>query len=48
MQFTVSPETEAKRLAIRRFVDERLIPLERDRGSYDAHENIRHGLLAEL
>jgi len=48
MQFTISPDIEAKRLAIRKFVDERLIPLERDRASYDAHENIQHGLLAEL
>ena len=48
MQFTISPDIEAKRLAIRTFVDERLIPLERDRASYDAHENIQHGLLAEL
>ena len=48
MQFTISPETEAKRLAIRNFVNERLIPLERDRASYDAHENINHTLLAEL
>ncbi|HEU0223289.1 MAG TPA: acyl-CoA dehydrogenase family protein, partial [Paracoccaceae bacterium] len=40
MDFTLAPEVEAARLAIRRFVDERLIPLERDPASYDAHENI--------
>ena len=48
MQFTIPPAIEAKRLAIRRFVDERLIPLEGDRASYDAHENISLGLLREL
>ena len=48
MQFTLSPDIEAKRLAVRRFVDERLIPLESDRASYDAHENINMPLLAEL
>ncbi len=48
MEFTISADIEAKRLAVRKFVDERLIPLERDRASYDAHENIQHGLLAEL
>jgi len=48
MQLTISPDIEAKRLAIRRFVDERLIPLESIASSYDAHENIQMGLLREL
>jgi acyl-CoA dehydrogenase len=48
MDFTLPPEIEAMRDRIRRFVDERLIPLESDRANYDAHENIAPGLLATL
>ncbi len=48
MDFTLSDKAERIRGAIRNFVDARLIPLEQDRASYDAHENINLGLLAEL
>lgn len=48
MDFTLSADVEKTRLAIKAFVDTRLIPLEADRSSYDAHENISLGLLAEL
>lgn len=48
MDFTLPSEVEAIRLRIRRFVDDRLIPLEADRASYDAHENIAPALLAGL
>lgn len=48
MDFTLPPEVEAIRLRIRRFVDDRLIPLEADPASYDAHENIAPALLAGL
>ena len=44
MQFTISPETEAKRLAIRNFVNERLIPLERDRAAVET--DLRNGLIS--
>ncbi len=48
MDFTLSPAVEDIRCKVRRFVDERLIPLEADRANYDAHENIRHDLLDGL
>ena len=48
MDFTLDPRSEAKRRAVRAFVEDRLIPLEADRASYDAHENIAPALLATL
>ncbi len=48
MEFSLRTEVEQARLAIRGFVDQRLIPLETDPSSYDEHENIRPGLLGEL
>ena len=40
MDFVLPPEVEDYRVRIRRFVDERLIPIEADRANYDEHENI--------
>ena len=48
MDFTLDPRSEAKRRAVRAFVQDRLIPLEADRASYDEHENIAPALLAKL
>ncbi len=48
MDFALSPATEAMRLLVRDFVNNRLIPLESDPASYDAHENIARPLLAEI
>ncbi len=48
MDFTLSEKTEALRRRVREFVDETLIPLERDPDSYDAHENIEPTLLARM
>jgi acyl-CoA dehydrogenase len=48
MDFSLAPDVEALRLAIRDFVDTRIIPLESDPASYDAHENIALPLLAAL
>jgi acyl-CoA dehydrogenase len=48
MDFSLPAETDALRLRIRRFVNERLIPLERDPASYDEHENIAVPLLGTL
>lgn len=48
MDFTISPELDRLRRQIAGFVNDRLIPLEADAGSYDAHENIDEGLLATL
>jgi len=48
MEFALPPDVERMRLAIRGFVDDRLIPLEQRSETYDEHENINPGLLAEL
>jgi len=48
MDFTLSPEIDALRLKVRGFVEEHVLPLEADRASYDAHENIRVDVLAPL
>ena len=48
MDFALSPEIQALCGRIRRFVDERLIPLESDRANFDAHENIAMPVLARL
>lgn len=48
MDFTVSPRIEDYRARIARFVEDRIMPLEEDRSSYDAHENIRLDLADEL
>lgn len=48
MDFSLPPEIDALRLQIRAFVDARLIPLEADPASYDAHENIAPALLGRL
>ena len=48
MDFTLPPEVEETRLAIRAFVAEKLIPLESDRANYDDHENIDMDVLKEM
>ncbi len=48
MDFTLPGDTDALRLRIRRFVNDRLIPLERDPASYDECENIALPLLGRL
>ncbi len=48
MDFTLPQDVERVRSAIRDFVDRRLIPLESDPASFDAHENIAPGLLADM
>jgi len=48
MDFTVSPRIEDFRARIARFVEDRVLPLEADIASYDAHENIRLDLLDTL
>ena len=48
MDFTLSPEVEETRLAIRKFVAERILPLESDPASYDEHENIDLELLKKV
>lgn len=48
MDFTLSDTVEDFRTRIRRFVDTELIPLEKEPGSFDAHENIAEALLQSL
>jgi acyl-CoA dehydrogenase len=48
MDFTISPRIEAFRSRIAAFVEEKILPLEADRSSYDAHENIRLDLADRL
>jgi acyl-CoA dehydrogenase len=48
MDFTISPRVEAFRARIASFVDERLLPLERDAEAYDSHGNIAPGPLERL
>ena len=48
MDFSLPPELDAKRAAVREFVQDRLIPLEADPASYDEHENIAPALLRVL
>ena len=48
MDFTIPASLEALRGRIAAFVDERLIPLESEPGSFDAHENIRLDILQTL
>lgn len=40
MDFSLSPAVDELRLAVRRFVDEQVIPLEADPSNFDDHENI--------
>ena len=48
MDFTLPPEIESLRRKVRAFVEEHVMPLEADRANYDAHENIRLGVLKPL
>ncbi len=48
MDFSLPPELDARRARVREFVQDRLIPLEAERASYDEHENISPGLLRVL
>ncbi len=48
MDFSLPPPVVDLQKRIRAFVDSRLIPLESDAATYDAHENIRDPLLQEL
>ena len=48
MEFSLPPEIDDMRRRIRRFVDEKLIPLEADRANFDEHENIAPHVLTEM
>ena len=48
MDFKLDPEIEKLRLNIRKFVADRILPVETDSNNFDAYENIREDLLEEL
>ena len=48
MDFTLSPEIEDYRRRVRAFVEERVLPVERDPKNYDEHENIAEAPLKRL
>ena len=48
MDFTLDPAIDDVRRRVRRFVDDRLIPLEADRANYDEHENVREDVLSAM
>ena len=48
MDFALPADVEATRARIERFVNERIIPVESDRASFDEHDNIEAGLLERL
>ena len=48
MDFTLDRENDAVRRRVRRFVDERLIPLEADRANYDEHDNVHEDVLRRM
>ncbi|MDU8943031.1 acyl-CoA dehydrogenase family protein [Ovoidimarina sediminis] len=48
MNFTISPELAALRDRIEAFVDTEILPVEADRSSWDAHDNIGADALAHL
>jgi acyl-CoA dehydrogenase len=48
MDFTISPRIEDFRRRIAGFVEDEILPLEKDRSTYDAHENIRTDVLDDL
>ena len=48
MDFNISSEYQALMHKVDRFVQDRLLPLERDPSSFDGHENVREDLLQTL
>jgi len=48
MDFSIDPRIEDFRARIARFVAEEILPVEADRSSYDAHENINEAALTAL
>ena len=41
MDFSLSPEINDYRLRVRAFVEQHVMPLEKDPSAFDAHENIQ-------
>jgi len=48
MDFSLSPEINDYRLRVRGFVEQHVMPLEKDPTAFDAHENIQESRVAEI
>lgn len=48
MDFSLSPEINDYRLRVRAFVEQHVMPLEKDLTAFDAHENIHESRVAEI
>ncbi|MCY1021147.1 acyl-CoA dehydrogenase family protein [Pyxidicoccus sp. MSG2] len=48
MDFSLSPEVEDYRLRVRAFVEQHVLPLEKQPDAFDAHENIREDVVARV
>ncbi|PKM22028.1 MAG: acyl-CoA dehydrogenase [Gammaproteobacteria bacterium HGW-Gammaproteobacteria-14] len=48
MDFTLPKNIEALRLQVRDFIDQSVLPLERDPANYDEHENLKESVVAAL
>ena len=48
MDFSLSPEINDYRLRVRAFVEQHVMPLEKDLTAFDAHENIQESRVAEI
>ena len=48
MDFSLSPEINDYRLRVRAFVEQHVMPLEKDPSAFDAHENIQESRVAEI
>ena len=48
MDFTLSPEIEELRLQVRDFVENHVMPLEQDPNNFDAHENLKEEVVAQI
>ncbi|AKQ70020.1 Butyryl-CoA dehydrogenase [Myxococcus hansupus] len=48
MDFSLSPEVEDYRLRVRAFVEQHVLPLEKQPEVFDAHENIREDIVARV
>ncbi len=48
MDFSLSPEIEDYRLRVRAFVEQHVMPLEKDKSAFDDHENIREDRVAAI
>ena len=48
MDFSLSPEINDYRLRVRAFVEQHVMPLEKDPAAFDAHENIQESRVAEI